>query len=132
MCNICKNTLQGFTIDHQEDSCPLRMSRYCSYCAKYGHLTKSCPAKPLIHFREPAFLEQLIPPSELKEKGIATKTPIHYINEKQEFLYVKNNDKDILSYMQGQSIKPSKKSKDNRHLIEEYAKNNNKRLVYVS
>jgi hypothetical protein len=108
------------------------MSRYCSYCAKYGHLTKSCPAKPLIHFREPTFLEQLIPPSELKEKEIMTKTPIHYVSEKQEFLYVKNSDKDIISFMQGVSIKAGKKNKDNRLILEEYAKNNNKRLVYVS
>ena len=70
MCSICKDTLQDFSINHTEALCPLRNSRYCSYCAQYGHLTKSCPAKPKQMFREPAYLEQLIPYSDLKEYNI--------------------------------------------------------------
>ena len=132
MCNICKDTLQDFSIEHTEALCPLRNSRYCSYCAKYGHLTKSCPAKPSIMFREPAYLEQLIPPSELKEFNITTKTPIKYKvqDTPQQLLEIKDDDKVIAAYLSARSIKVPK-GHTKRHTLEEHAKLSNKRVVYI-
>jgi len=133
MCTICAKTLIGFEIEHTEQTCPLRMSRYCSYCAEYGHLTSKCHAKPSILFRKPAYLEQLIPPSEIDEYGIKSKTPIKYKekDEPQQLLEIKDDDKVIMAYLQARSLKVSRKSKENKLTLEEYAKLQNKRVVYI-
>jgi hypothetical protein len=132
MCSICSDILQDFGVDHTEALCPLRNSRYCSYCAQYGHLTKSCPAKPSRMFREPAYLEQLIPPSDLKEYNIITKTPIKYKKpeEPQQLLEIKDDDRTIAAYLSARSVK-IQKGCTKKHTLEEYAKLNNKRVVYI-
>lgn len=133
MCSTCSDILQDFGIEHTVELCPLRNSWYCSYCAMYGHLTKSCPAKPSILFREPAFIEQLIPYSELKEYNITSRTPIKrsasYEAEPQ-LLEIKDNDKAILAYLMARSIK-IQRGFTKRQMLEEYAKINNKRVVYI-
>jgi hypothetical protein len=132
MCDICRETLQDFSLEHSESLCPLRNSRYCSYCAKYGHLTKMCPAKPSVMFREPAYLEQLIPPTELKEFNITSKTRIKckVPEEPQQLLEIKDDDKVIGAYLAARSIKVQR-GFTKRHTLEEYAKMNNKRVVYI-
>ena len=132
MCSICKETLQDFGIEHSETSCPLRNSRYCSYCAQYGHLTKACPAKPSRMFREPAYLEQLIPYSDIKDYNITTKTPIKYktAEEPQQLLEIKDSDKVILAYLAARSIK-IQRGYTKKQTLEEYAKLNNKRVIYI-
>ena len=128
MCTICKDTLKWSGVTHIIENCPLRKSWYCSYCAKTGHLTKMCTAKP--RFRKPTFMEQLIPPSDLKIYNITSKTPLHYtLEEPQQLLEIKNDDKAIVAYLAARSIKVG--VKDKRHKLEEYAKLNNKRLVYI-
>lgn len=132
MCDICSNTLQDFSIQHTETLCPLRNSRYCSFCAKYGHLTKSCPAKPSKMFREPIYLEQLIPYSELKEYNITSKTLIKYkkSEETQQLLEIKDDDRSIGAYLTARSIK-NQRGFTKRQTLEEYAKINNKRVIYI-
>lgn len=132
MCSICKNLIQDFGVEHTESRCPLRNSRYCSYCAQYGHLTKMCPAKPSRKYREPCYQEQLIPYSELKEKNITTRTPIRYDepDESQRLLKIEDSDKSIIAYMAAHDIR-LQKGYTRRQLLEEYAKVNNMRLVYV-
>ena len=130
MCSICRDILQDFSIDHNELLCPLRISRYCSHCAKYGHVTKSCPAKPI--FREPTFLEQLIAPSDIEQYNITSKTEIKYkLEEPQQLLEIKNDDKVILAYLAARSIKVQK-GYTKYHTLEEYVKLQNKRLVYIN
>jgi hypothetical protein len=132
MCSICKDILQDFSIVHSESVCPLRNSRYCANCAKYGHLTKSCPAKPPTMFREPVYLEQLIPYSDLKEFNITSKTQIKnkVKEEEQQLLEIKDDEKVIAAYLAARSIKIPR-GFTRRHTLEEYAKLNNKRLVYI-
>ena len=133
MCSICLPVLQDFSIQHTEQLCPLRNSRYCSFCAQYGHLTKSCPAKPSRMFREPAYLEQLIPYSDLKEYNITSKTPIKYkhaAEQPQQLLEIKDDEKVIMAYLLARSIK-IQKGFTKRQTLEEYAKLNNKRVVYI-
>ncbi len=134
MCSICKDTLPDFALEHTELMCPLRNSRYCSNCAQYGHLTKKCPAKPSILFREPVYLEQLIAPSELKELGITTKTPIKYKAAEDtppELIEIKNDDKVFAAYLISKAFKIPK-GYTKKRALEEYAKLNNKRVVYLS
>jgi hypothetical protein len=132
MCDICRNILQDFSIEHTEVLCPLRNSRYCSFCAQYGHLTKSCPAKPSRMFREPIYLEQLIPYSDLKEYNITSKTPIKNkkIEEPKQLLEIKDDDKVIGAYLAARSIK-LQRGFTRRQTLDEYAKLNNKRVIYI-
>jgi len=132
MCSICKEILQDFGIEHTEERCPLRNSRYCSNCAQYGHLFQACPGKPIQMFREPAYLEQLIPPTDLKEYGIVSKTAIKYKkpDEPQQLIEIKDDDRVIGAYLQARSIKITKSS-TKRNILEQYARLNNKRVIYI-
>ena len=134
MCSNCRDILQDFGIEHTITLCPLRNSWYCSYCAIYGHLTKSCPAKPSILFRKPAYIEQLIPYLDLKEYNITSKTPIRapLLEQEQEqrLLEIKDSDKVIASYLAARSVK-IQRGFTKRQTLEEYAKLENKRVVYI-
>jgi hypothetical protein len=83
-------------------------------------------------FREPTYLEQLIPPTELKEFNITSKTRIKckVPEEPQQLLEIKDDDKVIAAYLAARSIKVQR-GFTKRHTLEEYAKLNNKRLVYI-
>ena len=132
MCSNCTDILEDFGIDHTVALCPLRNSWYCSYCAIYGHLTKSCPAKPSILFREPAYIEQLIPYSDLKEYNITSKTLIRtpLLEQEQRLLEIKDSDKVIAAYLAARSVK-IQRGFTKRQTLEEYAKTENKRVVYI-
>jgi hypothetical protein len=132
MCSNCTDILQDFGIEHTIALCPLRNSWYCSYCAIYGHLTKSCPAKPSVLFREPAYIEQLIPYLDLKEYNITTKTPIksQLIEKELRLLEIKDSDKVIAAYLAARSVK-IQRGFTKRQALEEYAKIENKRVVYI-
>lgn len=131
MCSICKDVLTDFGIVHTELMCPLRNSRYCSNCAKYGHLTKSCPAKPLKMYTDPMYLEQLISAQNIKDFNIVSKTPINHVHieEKQELLEIKDNELCIITYLKSQGIKVKKGAY--KTALENHAQLQNKRLVYV-
>ena len=133
MCSICKDILVDFGVEHTESHCPIRNSRYCSYCAQYGHLTKSCPASPPLWAREPTFLEHLIPPSDLKRYHITTLTPIpsYKVEKPPQLLEIKDNDKAIAAYLSARSIKTIK-GFTKRKMLEEYAKQQNKRIVFIN
>ena len=132
MCSNCTDILEDFGIEHTIELCPLRNSWYCSYCAIYGHLTKSCPAKPSILFRKPAYIEQLIPYSDLKEYNITSKTPIRtpLLEQEQRLLEIKDSDKVIAAYLAARSVK-IQRGFTKRQTLEEYAKTENKRVVYI-
>ena len=131
MCSNCRDILQDFGIEHTVTLCPLRNSWYCSYCAIYGHLTKSCPAKPSILFIKPAYIEQLIPYLDLKEYNITSQTPIRTTLEQEPLLLeIKDSDKVIASYLAARSVK-IQRGFTKRQALEEYAKIENKRVVYI-
>ena len=132
MCSNCTDILQDFGIEHTITLCPLRNSWYCSYCAIYGHLTKSCPAKPSILFCKPAYIEQLIPYLDLKEYNITSKTPIRspLLEKEMRLLEIKDNDKVIAAYLAARSVK-IQRGFTKRQTLEEYAKLENKRVVYI-
>jgi hypothetical protein len=134
MCSICDKILVNFQIPHTEQSCPLRVSRYCSYCAQYGHITRACPAKPRRWAREAVYVEQLISPSELKEFNITSRTLINKREKEEEpeqLLEIFDSDKVIAEFLRARDVKVSKKAKDNRVKLNEYAQLNNMRLVLM-
>jgi hypothetical protein len=83
-------------------------------------------------FREPVYLEQLIPYSDIKDYNITTKTLIKYKTpeEPQKLLEIKDSDKVILAYLAARSIK-IQRGYTKKQTLEEYAKLNNKRVIYV-
>jgi hypothetical protein len=96
-------------------------------------LTKACPAKPSRVFREPAFVEQLVPPTELQEFNITSLTPITYLRPETppQLLEIKDDDRVITAYMLAQSIKVPK-GYTKKQAMEQDAKLKNKRVVYLA
>jgi hypothetical protein len=82
--------------------------------------------------REPIYLEQLIPYSDIKEFGITSKTLIkgQKADDPQQLLEIKDNDQVISAYLVSRTIK-IQKGFTRRQTLEEYAKLNNKRVVYI-
>lgn len=101
-------------------------------------MTKQCPSKPPIWAREPCYVEQLIPPSELKERNIITKTPLPIPKEtanKREFIeYVelKNLDAVIREFLRNRGQPVGKRAKENRDILNKYANENKVKVVFIS
>ena len=133
MCDICRDILVDFAIEHEPFTCPIRNSRYCAHCAQYGHVTKSCPAPPSVRAREPAYLEQLIDPTDLKQYRITSLTPLPSTRPERppQILEIKDNDKVIAAYLAARSIKVLK-GFTKRRMLEEYAKQQHKRIVFIT
>lgn len=86
-------------------------------------------------YREPHYLEQLIPPTELSKYKITSRTPINRHEEVEvetprQLLEIKDNDKVIASYLNSMSIKVTK-GYTKKQALEEYAKLKQKRVVYI-
>ena len=83
-------------------------------------------------FCEPIYVEQLIPPKELKERSITTLTPLpkKQVEEPPQLLEIKDNDKVIAEYLSARSVKVTK-GFTKRQILEEYAALQKKRVVYI-
>ena len=128
MCKHCQDVLGDLAIPHEELNCPIYKSMHCSHCAVYGHRLDQCRAKPSTYYTEPCFVEQLVPPSLMKEYNITTRTPLSAKKEEEpQILEIQDNDRVIAAYLAARSIK----AKNRRRALEEYAKSQNKRLVYL-
>jgi hypothetical protein len=138
MCDICKDILVNFAISHEPILCPLRSSLYCSYCAQYGHVTNKCQSKPPKWSRKPIYVEQLIPTSDIIEYNITSKTlisPSNNISDEsgnKRLLEIKDHDEIIIEFLKAKGIGVSKKMKENRNKLNDYATVNNYRLVFIS
>ncbi len=75
-CKHCRATLGSLVKRHTVEQCPLISASYCGLCARYGHSPRGCPDAVTRIYREPQFLEQLLPPSLLEEYSIRTATPL--------------------------------------------------------
>lgn len=76
ICRACCATLGSLVKRHTADRCPLAAGSYCGLCASYGHSPFNCPDTHTRAYREPQYIEQLIPASVLEEMNIRTMTPI--------------------------------------------------------
>jgi hypothetical protein len=72
MCDNCIRILDTNVKKHEKHQCPLKKSSYCCFCSSYGHTPRTCNKD--ITYREPQFLEQLIPSCILEEFDIRTST----------------------------------------------------------
>ena len=76
MCDNCIIILDRNVKKHEKHQCPLKKASYCCYCSSYGHTPRACNKDTT--YREPQFLEQLIPSCILEEFGINTCTKFTY------------------------------------------------------
>jgi hypothetical protein len=75
-CTACRPVLGRLVRRHTPDACPLLKGSYCGMCASYGHSPATCPDRITRSFREPQFVEQMIPAGLLEQYGITTCTPL--------------------------------------------------------
>ena len=126
MCSICSSLFINLDAPHTEEKCPIRLSRYCNTCAKYGHLSKACPAKPSTRYTQPIFKEQL----EIHDTILTTVTPIDeqiYRFSSPKLLIIKKDE--AMEYCAKNGIKITKKSELNV-ILDAHAERMGKRLVY--
>ena len=127
MCDICKGVLGTNVKNHEKHQCPLKKASYCSYCSSYGHTPRYCNKD--ITYREPEFLEQLIPSCILEEFSINTCTkfipPRNIIQKPKQVLNYIDEPKAIRSLLQAYGDMPKKddRSKDKyKNHLEKIAK----------
>ena len=136
MCSKCQNVLVGFSIPHKISDCPLLHSSYCSVCCSYGHLTDDCPDQDVVQLRKPTYVEQLLPPSILRQYKITTKTSLEYPNETRQQSYepvleIEETDRAIRQVLMNYEIQPSGRMKENRRLLKQLADELGRKLVYL-
>ena len=134
MCSHCK-LKYPLAFEHPADSCPFQTSLYCSSCACYGHTKRLCPDPPSTLFTKPCFVEQLIPPSLLREHRITTRTllPIHAVPESKQTLELSDDDDVLKAFLmrKGQSVSRAVKPAVLRDLIRTYASTIGLELILV-
>jgi hypothetical protein len=75
-CTACRPVLGRLARRHAPEACPLLKGSYCGMCASYGHSPATCPDRITRSFRQPQFIEQLMPSTLLEQYGITTCTPL--------------------------------------------------------
>lgn len=75
-CIECRPVLGSLVMPHMMDACPLLKLRYCGICATDGHNQYNCPNDGVMEYREPQYIEQLIPATVAVEYNIKSKTPL--------------------------------------------------------
>ncbi len=76
VCKACRPTLGRLVKRHAPEACPLLKGSYCGLCSSYGHSPATCPDTMYHGHREPAFVEQLLPPTLIELYGITSRTPL--------------------------------------------------------
>jgi hypothetical protein len=137
MCDSCKKDYPGFLFAHAVQDCPFKRSLYCSSCACYGHSGDECPAKPADFYTKPCFIEQLIPLSVRQAHNITTRTLLPEVMpfaSKEGILEIEDDIGVIRAYLQARSLLKNRQTSNAvlKDLLHEYAKQQNKRLMFVS
>lgn len=128
---------------HTSEGCPFRASLYCSLCAGYGHTLDTCEERPSEDLTQPAFEEQLIPPTVRAELSITTRTPLSaesastvtkhteasILRHEQGckgLLRIKKDDKVVRAFLAARSLLGVRiKSKNAKEVLNVYAKEEN-------
>jgi hypothetical protein len=130
-CRQCAPILGRLVKRHTVDACPLVRGSYCGMCASYGHSPANCPDGVTRAYREPQFVEQLIPSTLMEQYGITGRTPLPGIQRperaKEWLLEVPETDEGLRAALVAAGVKPmicqEKGKKENREINE-----NKKRL----
>ena len=126
-CFACAPILGRLVKAHGANACPLVRSRYCGMCASYGHTPSNCPDVTTRNFREPQFMEQLIPPSLIEKHKINTLTHLKSVKVATEapkdwLLEVPDTDEGLRAALIAAGVKPmicqAQGKKENREITE--------------
>ena len=137
-CTQCRNILGRLVKRHAPDDCPLISSSYCGLCASYGHSPSTCADAVTQAYREPQFVEQLVPAGFLEEYGIRSQTPLpgavkrmEVAQATQRLMEVPETDEALRAALTAAGVKPmicqEKGKKENKEITE-----NKKRLQKVA
>ncbi len=136
MCRHCDYIPFSEFKEHSEHQCPYRKATYCSFCAVYGHPESDCPFPPPEHLRKPQYIEQLIPSHLVKSYNISTATPITQepaqisrYNVIELIDTAESIKRYLLSVIGG--IPTKAREEDLRRTLTDYAKKNNKLILFV-
>jgi len=135
MCKYCDYIPYTEYNDHNHIQCPFRKSMYCGFCASYGHPESDCPAPPSIESRTPQFIEQLLPPHLITSYNIHSATPLPKTFNpptRYDVIEVINNYESIKRYLLSVigGIPTKAKEDDLRRTLDDYARKNNKLIVF--
>jgi len=101
MCQFCK-------LKHEEATCSVKASLYCSSCACYGHTIRECPDPIDELYTKPLFSKRIILPS---------------FKESKPILEIRNEEESLKAFLQSKSKMPARsvKTADLRKLVTLYA-----------
>lgn len=110
-CTACRATLGGLVKRHTADKCPLTAGSYCGLCASYGHSPSACPDAHTAAYREPHFLEQLVPATLLEEYNVRSRTmladcPVATLPSEEAVWEVPETDEALRAALNTLGIKP--------------------------
>ena len=135
-CRQCQSILGRLVKRHSPDECPLLRGSYCGVCSAYGHSPSNCPDVITRAYREPQFVEQLIPVSLLEEYGIQSQTLLpsftrSILTATEKRMEVPETDDALRAALVAAGVKPmicqEKGRKENKEIME-----NKKRLQKVA
>jgi hypothetical protein len=145
-CTACRKVMGNLVKAHTLERCPMQKALYCGLCAIYGHSPDDCPDIGAAAFREPEFMEQLVPASLLAEFNITSRTPLNVkripdFTVHQKIVQVAETEDAIraalVSYGEKPMICQGKGKREKRELIENKKKLQKimtaagKRLIFV-
>jgi len=133
---------------HNSDECPLMHASYCGLCSSYGHSPSICPDTLTQAYREPLYVEQLIPTNLLEEYGIYTQTMLKNGSNKlveakksERTMVVPETDEALRAALVALGVKPmicqEKGKRENKEIIENkkrlqrVADMNGKKLIFI-
>jgi len=135
MCDGCRVVMPDFGIPHERSSCPFLQSLYCSNCArKAGHTLENCPDRPSRRYTQPCYVEQLVPPSLLKQYGITTRTPLpppRTPSPPKRLIEILDDNATISAYLAARGVK-RRKGEKLRDALQRYGVEVQKRVIYIS
>ena len=135
-CRQCTSILGKLVKKHLPDQCPLLRASYCGLCASYGHSPANCPDEITQVYREPQFVEQLVPGVLLEQYGIQTRTVLPeftaaVLTATERILEIPETDDGLRAALMAAGVKPmicqEKGKKENKELVE-----NKKRMQKVA
>ena len=146
-CTGCRSILGSLVKGHSVDACPLRRVLYCGLCASYGHSPQGCPDSLTMAYRQPHYVEQLVPPSLLSEFGITSSTPLNgspsikelpekcimEVPETEEAIraaIIAAGEKPMICQQKG--IREKKEMTENKKKLQRIADAAGKKLVYIT
>lgn len=143
-CFACAPVLGRLVKPHVVDACPLIRGRYCGMCASYGHTPSNCPDVTTRSFREPQFVEQLIPPSLMEKHRIITKTllnPASAVGKGDWLMEVPDTDEGLRAALMAAGVKPmicqgngrstGKEITENKQRLQKVATAAGRKLVFI-